>query len=104
MKSWCCANPPLPNQRSFVSIDVPNVVLCAVRLPEDAFTPFALVIRVREADGLPTRCRVGLPAVPKSVVRSDHLERPSLNSLPIEGDKVIVDLKPFGIVTFLAYL
>ncbi len=104
LKDWCCPNPPLPARHAFAGIDADNVSLCAIKFPEDAFSPFALVVRLRETDGHRTRCRVTLPAVPKSVVRADHLERPSAEALPFEGREVLVDLKRFEIVTFIAYL
>ncbi len=104
LKSWCWANPAQPGRNAFVTVDAPNVILCAVKLPEDAFSPFALVVRLREVDGSPTRCRVGLPAEPRSAVRADHLERPSPDALPVRGREVTVDLGGYEIVTFLAYL
>lgn len=104
LKAWCCANPALPGRQAFVGIDADNVSLCAVKFPEDAFTPFALVVRLRETNGCRTRCRVALPAIPKSVIRADHLERPSKEILPFEGREVLVDLKSFEIVTMIVYL
>lgn len=104
LKAWCRQNPALPASHAFAGVDAENASICALKFPEDAFSPFAFVVRLRETDGRRTRCRVALPMPPKSVVRADHLERPSAQALPFEGREVFVELKAFEIITFMAYL
>ena len=94
----------LPPTRSFVSVDRANVAICAVKLPEEHYTPDALVVRIRELDGQSCRCSLRLPLAASSVWIADHLERP-LHALEGQrGEAIEVDLAPFQIQTLVAYL
>jgi hypothetical protein len=94
----------LPPTRSFVSMDRANVAICAVKLPEEHYTPDALVVRLRELDGQSCRCSLRLPLAASSVWVADHLERP-LHALEGQhGEAIELDLAPFQILTLVAYL
>jgi alpha-mannosidase len=94
----------LAPEGSFLSVDATNVEVAALKMPEEHYTPDALVVRLREVDGRATRCRVDLPVPCVALHRSDHLERP-LEPMPGEqGRRVQVSLRPYELVTYIAYL
>lgn len=94
----------LPPRLSFLSLDRANVALCAVKLPEDHYTPDALVVRIRELDGVSCRCSLRLPVAAASVWVADHLERPLHVLDGQSGAAIDVDMGPLQIRTLIAYL
>jgi alpha-mannosidase len=87
---------PLPPSQSFVSVDDPAFVVVAVKRADDGTGD--LVLRGYEAYGgsRKVRLRVALPFTGAS--RTDLLERPR-HELPVEGDEVVLSLRPFELVT-----
>ena len=95
---------PIPSSGSFVAVDRKNVEICAVKLPEEHYTPDALVLRLRELDGVETLCSVSLPLPASSVWVADHLERPLERLEGRQGSRVSLPLSPCAIRTFLVNL
>jgi alpha-mannosidase len=95
---------PLPAEKSFVSIDADNVALCAVKIPEEYWTPDALIVRLRECDGIAAPCNITFPLEPDSAARCDHLERSLNKPCAVSGNRVKVAIKPYEIVTVMVYL
>jgi alpha-mannosidase len=79
-----------------VSVDDPGFVVVAVKRADDGSGD--LVLRGYEAYGWSrrVRLRVALPFAGAS--RTDLLERPR-HDLPVEGDEVLLSLRPFELVT-----
>ncbi|MFA6107251.1 MAG: glycoside hydrolase family 38 C-terminal domain-containing protein [Candidatus Latescibacterota bacterium] len=95
---------PLAPAGSFLSIGVPNVEVCALKMLEDHFTPEAFVVRLRELDGRSVRCPLELPLPCTALHRADHLER-CQEPVPGErGCRVTVSLRPYELATFIASL
>jgi alpha-mannosidase len=87
---------PLPATMSFVSVDDPGFVVVAVKRADDGSGD--VVVRGHEAHGGHrwARLRVALPFA--RAHRTDLLERPG-DELPVEGDEVVLALRPFELVT-----
>jgi alpha-mannosidase len=86
----------LPPSMSFVSVDDPGFVVVAVKRADDGSGD--VVVRGYEAYGgrRLARLRVALPFARAS--RTDLLERPR-HDLPVDGDEVLLTLRPFELVT-----
>ena len=83
--------------QSWFSVDDDNLILDTIKLAEDGG---ALVLRLYEAHGARGRAsiRVGLPFT--GARRANLLEDPAVE-LPVDGDRVAVDYRPYEIVTLL---
>lgn len=93
----------LPPRKGFVQILTSNVMLSGMKKAEDSD---ALVLRLYEVEGKPTRAQVQLDEIlasPKaSAVETDLLEQPlSQNTAKLEGGILSVDIPAFGTVTVL---
>ena len=86
-----------------MSVANENVEICALKMLEEHYTPDAVVLRVRELDGKQTRCDVNLPRPCTALWRADHLERPMEMIEGEVGEQVHLMLKPYEIVTLIAY-
>ena len=75
----------------------PGLVLDTVKLAEDSD---ALVLRLYEAHGGRGRARVRL-GLPFSSARRSNLLEDDLGPAEVDGDAVIVDFRPWQIVTLL---
>jgi alpha-mannosidase len=95
---------PLTPAGSFFAVGAANVELCAIKMPEDQFTPDAFVIRLREVDGQSVCCPLDLPLPCSALHRADHLERPQERLAGQEGRRVAVTLRPYELVTLIASL
>ena len=87
---------PLPPSHSFVSVDDPAFVIVAVKRADDGSGD--VVIRGYEAYGGHRRVRVLTTLGVTSAERTDLLERPR-RALTMEGGAVVLDLRPFELVT-----
>jgi alpha-mannosidase len=82
---------------SWVSVDDPGLVLDAVKLAEDSG---ALVLRLYEAHGARGRARVRVaPAF--STARRANLLEDDLGPAQVDGAEIVVDYRPWEIVTLL---
>jgi alpha-mannosidase len=86
----------LPPSMSFVSVDDPAFVVVAVKRADDGSGD--TVIRGYEAHGgrRTVRLKVALPFA--TATRTDLLER-HRHALPVDGDEVLLSLRPFELVT-----
>ena len=77
--------------------DAPGLVLDTVKLAEDSD---AVVLRLYEAHGGRGRARVRL-GVPFTTTRRSNLLEDDLGPATIDGDAIVVDFRPWQIVTLL---
>ena len=89
---------------SFLGIEPSTVGLCASKMPEEHYTPDALVIRVRETQGTDTECKVSLPLPCTEAWLCDHLERPQELLFGEMGLSLRVALRAREIATVMAYI
>ncbi len=87
---------PGSRSRSFLSVDVPNVVIEAVKRPDDGGR--ALVVRLYEAWGARGPVTLSTPWPVARAWRADLLEREEAPVTSV-GDAVRFDLGPFEILT-----
>jgi len=89
---------------SFASLGNENVEICALKMLEEHYAPDAFVIRLRELDGLQTVCDLELQLPCRSLWRADHLERPVEKLSDGPSTALHPEIKPYEIVTLIAYL
>jgi alpha-mannosidase len=82
---------------SFAAVDDPNLVLDTVKRAEDSD---ALVLRLYEAHGGRGRARIRL-ALPWTSARRANLLEDDLGPVEVDGEKIVVDYRPWEIVTLL---
>ncbi|MDQ3897236.1 MAG: glycosyl hydrolase-related protein, partial [Actinomycetota bacterium] len=87
---------PLPPSASFVSVDDPGFVVVAVKRADDGRGE--LVVRGYEAYGGSRRVRLRVALPFTSATRTDLLERPR-HDVPVEGDEILLRVRPFELVT-----
>jgi alpha-mannosidase len=82
---------------SWVQVDAPGLVLDTIKLAEDSG---ALVLRLYEAHGGRGRARIRL-ALPWTSARRANLLEDDLGPVEVDGEKIVVDYRPWEIVTLL---
>jgi alpha-mannosidase len=82
---------------AWASVDASGLVLDTIKLAEDSG---ALVLRLYEAHGGRGRARIRL-AVPWSSARRANLLEDDLGPADVDGDAIVVDYRPWEIVTLL---
>ncbi|MGI8984078.1 MAG: glycosyl hydrolase-related protein [Acidimicrobiales bacterium] len=86
----------MPPTGSFLTVDDPGFVVVAVKRADDGSGD--VVIRGYEAYGGHRRVRLR-PALPFTTAdRTDLLER-RRHELSVDGDEILLDLRPFELVT-----
>ncbi len=90
----------LPASHSFASVENPNVTLTAIKKAEDSD---ALVFRMYEWAGTPTDVKLHIPPGALYSVESNLMEKPEGTHLSLSADTVTVPIKPFEILTVLAF-
>lgn len=88
--SGCCASP-----MSLASVDAANVLIETIKWAEDGK---ALVLRLYEAEGARTRCKLSFGVNTTRAAASDMLEAEQ-NQLPIAANALELDFRPFEIKT-----
>jgi alpha-mannosidase len=78
-------------------VEPENIVVSCLKKAEDSDD---MVIRFYEATGLETTARLKFGFHVKSVQELDLIERPLTEEVKIEGDTLIVTVKPLEIKTF----
>ncbi len=87
----------LPPTHSFVSIEgAPNVILTAVKKAEDAD---ALIFRMYESTGEAATVKLHVPPGGTSATETNLMETPEGSALPLSGDTVTLQIKPYEIRT-----
>lgn len=87
---------PLGSQYTMLSVKPGNVHLAAVKPSEDSDD---VVIRIWEAHGQSAQAEITLPKVPSAVTEVDLLED-QIGPVPVTGDRLTVDIKPYEIRSF----
>ena len=82
---------------SWASVDAPGLVLDTIKLAEDSD---ALVLRLYEAHGGRGRARIRL-ALPWTAARRANLLEDDLGAADVDGDAIVVDYRPWEIVTLI---
>jgi alpha-mannosidase len=93
---------PAPARHAALTVDVPHVVVEAVKRPDDRSRPVGdtLVVRAYEAWGRRGPVTVTAPWPLAAAARADLLEREE-ERLPVDGAAVRFDVAPFEIVTLV---
>ena len=90
----------LPATHSFASVENPNVTLTAIKKAEDSD---ALVFRMYEWAGTPSQIKLHIPPGATYAVESNLMEKPESEHLPLATDTITMPIKPYEILTVLAY-
>jgi alpha-mannosidase len=93
---WAPAPPATPGD-SWAQVDAPGLVLDTVKLAEDGD---ALVLRLYEAHGGRGRARIRL-GVPFSGARRSNLLEDDMGPVEVDGAEIVVDFRPWQILTLL---
>jgi alpha-mannosidase len=83
-------------EHSYASIDANNVVLTALKKTEDGD---GLLFRFYEWGGQAGKVSITVPPNATSATLTNLMEAPSGSSLPVTGNKVVVPVHPFEIVS-----
>jgi alpha-mannosidase len=87
--------PSVP-QFSLFSVDAANVMIEAVKPAEDGSGD--VIVRLYEAKRTATRCALSIGLPVKRAARTNMLEVPE-RDLPLNDSRIVLDLRPFEIVT-----
>jgi alpha-mannosidase len=90
----------LPPTHSFASVENKNVTLTAIKKAEDTD---ALVFRMYEWAGTPSEVKLHIPPGATYAVESNLMEKPEGPHLALSADTITVPIKPYEILTVLAY-
>jgi len=91
----------LPHSFSFFQISPKNVILYAMKKAEDSE---ALILRVYETTGEPSKVELKLPEQIEDAFEMDFLEMKKLSSIQKEGDKIFFNIGKFEIKTIMLKL
>lgn len=103
ISAWKYSEQSFPAEKSFYSIDSDHVIISSLKVKQDAYDPYEIVLRIVETEGMDEEVVVKLPHEPRSVVECDHLERPieARSDLSTEEDKFMFRMGHDQIRTFL---
>jgi len=103
LSAWKYAEQSFPAEKSFYSIDSDHVIISSLKVKQDTFNPYDIVIRIVETEGKDEEVMVKLPHEPREVVECDHLERPieARTALSVEDDQFMFKIQHDQIRTFL---
>ena len=86
----------LPPSYSFLRIEPNNLVLTAMKRSEDGDD---LILRFYETAGKWTTAQITLPAGATGAVRTNLMEKPEGDPLPVIGNRVALSVTPYSIDT-----
>jgi alpha-mannosidase len=86
----------MPAERSWISVENPNVTLTSVKKAEDSD---ALVFRLVEWAGKASEVKLHVPTGATSATETNLMEKPMGQALPMQGDMVTVPITPYEILT-----
>jgi len=103
LSAWKYSEQSFPPEKSFYSIDSDHVIISSLKVKQDAYDPYAIVLRIVETEGKDEEVVVKLPHEPREVVECDHLERPieARTALALEEDQFMFKIQHDQIRTFL---
>jgi alpha-mannosidase len=87
---------PLGTDFTMLAVKPDNVFLAAIKPCEDSDD---LLVRIWEGQGKPARAEVSLPKAPAAATEVDLLEE-EVGPATCQGDKLVVDIKPYEIRSF----
>jgi len=79
LPKWGGLNPvenSLPDEYSFFSINSDHVIISALKVQQGDWSPANIVLRLYETDGRDDQITVNLPAQPKKISETNHIEDP----------------------------
>ena len=103
INGWKYSEQSFPAEKSFFSLDSDHVIISSLKVKQDAFNPYDIVLRIVETEGKDEEVIVKLPHKPREVLECDHLERPieAKSALALEEDQFIFKIQHDQIRTFL---
>jgi len=101
--AWKYSAQSFPAEKSFYSIDSDHVIISSLKVMQDAYDPYSIILRIIETEGKDKEVMVKLPHKPREVVECDHLERPieARTDLSVEDDQFMFRMQHDQIRTFL---
>ena len=101
--AWKYSEQSFPAEKSFYSIDSDHVIISSLKVMQDAYDPYSIILRIIETEGKDEEVVVKLPHKPREVVECDHLERPieTSTTLTVEDDQFGFRMGHDQIRTFL---
>ncbi len=103
ISGWKYSELSFPLEKSFFGINSDHVIISCLKVKQDAYNPYDIVLRIVETEGEDEEVTVKLPYKPGSVIECDHLERPieSNNIISIEENQFSFNIQHDQIRTFL---
>jgi len=103
ISGWKYSEQSFPAEKSFFSLDSDHVIISSLKVKQDAFNPYDIILRIVETEGKDEEVIVKLPHKPREVLECDHLERPieAKSALALEEDQFIFKIQHDQIRTFL---
>jgi alpha-mannosidase len=103
ISAWKYSEQSFPAEKSFYSIDSDHVIISSLKVKQDAYNPYEIILRIVETEGKDEEVTVKLPHKPREVVECDHLERPieARTVLALEEDQFMFKIQHDQIRTFL---
>ena len=99
ISAWKYSEESFPSEKSFYSIDSDHVIISSLKVKQDAYDPYEIILRIVETEGTDEEVIVKL----KEVLECDHLERPieARTALSLEDDQFMFRMQHDQIRTFL---
>ncbi|MBN2090799.1 alpha-mannosidase [candidate division KSB1 bacterium] len=84
----------LPSEKSFFKIESDHVLLTAIKVKQGDWSPANIVLRLFETEGRAETVWVHLPAEPREVIETNHIEAPihSSEKILVEKDRFQVQM------------
>jgi len=103
LSAWKYSEQSFPAEKSFYSIDSDHVIISSLKVKQDAYNPYEIILRIVETEGEDEEVTVKLPHEPREVLECDHLERPieARTALSTEDDQFMFKIQHDQIRTFL---
>ena len=103
ISGWKYSDLSYPAEKSFFSIESDHVIISCLKVKQDAYDPYDIVLRIVETEGKDEIVTVKLPHKPREVIECDHLERPieAKSTMALEGDQFVFNIQHDQIRTFL---
>ena len=103
ISGWRFSALSFPAEKSFFRIESDHVIISCLKVKQDAYDPYDLVLRIVETEGRDEEAILHLPHEPMEVIECDHLERPikTINTLAVNGDRLTFRIGHDQIRTFL---
>jgi alpha-mannosidase len=103
ISGWRFSDLDLPAEKSFFSIESDHVIITSLKVRQDSYNPYDVVLRILETEGRNAEVTVRLPHEPRDVVECDHLERSikAKSAVAVDGNSFTFKIGHDQIRTFM---